>query len=209
MKLSHGLHLAYCTNIHRGESWAQTFDTLQKYTLAVREKVSPGKPYAIGLRLGADAARELSDRPKLLAFQKWLERTNCYVFTINGFPYGKFHGSRVKEQVYAPDWTTPERLNYTNLLFDLLVQLVPEGVEGSVSTVPVSFKGFKLDDRAIRAARTNLWRCVEPAARGANFTSALNPNRVACSKPPARPWRSSIRCAPTVPAICDWMNISA
>ena len=161
MKLSHGLHLAYCTNIHRGESWTQTFDTLQKYTLAVREKVSPGKPYAIGLRLGADAARELSDRQTLLAFQKWLERTNCYVFTINGFPYGKFHGSRVKEQVYAPDWTTPERLDYTNLLFDLLAQLVPEGVEGSVSTVPVSFKGFKLDDRAIRAARTNLWRCVE------------------------------------------------
>ncbi len=161
MKLSHGLHLAYCTNIHRGETWAQTFDTLQKYTLAVREKVSPGKPYAIGLRLGADAARELSDRPTLLAFQKWLERTNCYVFTINGFPYGKFHGGRVKEQVYAPDWTTPERLDYTNLLFDLLAQIVPAGIEGSVSTVPVSFKGFKLDDRAVRAARSNLWRCVD------------------------------------------------
>ncbi len=161
MKLSHGLHLAYCTNIHRGESWAQTFDTLQKYTLAVREKVGAGKPYAIGLRLGADAARELSDRGTLLAFQKWLERTQCYVFTINGFPYGKFHGSRVKEQVYAPDWTTAARLDYTNLLFDLLAEIVPPGVEGSVSTVPVSFKGFKLDDRAVRAARGNLWRCIE------------------------------------------------
>ena len=161
MKLSHGLHLAYCTNIHRGESWEQTFDTLQKYTLAVRDKVGGGKPYAIGLRLGADAARELSYRPSLLAFQKWLERHNCYVFTINGFPYGKFHGARVKEQVYAPDWTTLERLDYTNLLFDLLAEIMPSGVEGSVSTVPVSFKGFNLDDRAVRTARTNLWRCVE------------------------------------------------
>ena len=161
MKLSHGLHLAYCTNIHRGESWEQTFDTLQKYTLAVRDKVGGGKPYAIGLRLGADAARELSYRPSLLAFQKWLERHNCYVFTINGFPYGKFHGARVKEQVYAPDWTPPERLDYTNLLFDLLAEIMPSGVEGSVSTVPVSFKGFNLDDRAVRTARTNLWRCVE------------------------------------------------
>ena len=161
MKLSHGLHLAYCTNSHRGESWEQTFDTLQKYTLAVRDKVGGGKPYAIGLRLGADAARELSYRPSLLAFQKWLERHNCYVFTINGFPYGKFHGARVKEQVYAPDWTTPERLDYTNLLFDLLAEIMPSGVEGSVSTVPVSFKGFNLDDRAVRTARTNLWRCVE------------------------------------------------
>ena len=161
MKLSHGLHLAYCTNIHRGETWEQTFDALQKYTLAVRDKVGGGKPYAIGLRLGADAARELSYRPSLLAFQKWLERHNCYVFTINGFPYGKFHGARVKEQVYAPDWTTPERLDYTNRLFDLLAEIMPAGVEGSVSTVPVSFKGFKLDDRGARAARTNLWRCVE------------------------------------------------
>ena len=161
MKLSHGLHLAYCTNIHRGETWEQTFDTLQKYTLAVRDKVGGGKPYAIGLRLGADAARELSYRPSLLAFQKWLERHNCYIFTINGFPYGKFHGARVKEQVYAPDWTTPERLAYTNLLFDLLAEIMPAGVEGSVSTVPVSFKGFNLDDRAVRTARTNLWRCVE------------------------------------------------
>lgn len=161
MKLSHGLHLAYCTNIHRGESWTQTFETLQKYTLAVRDRVSGGKPYAIGLRLGADAARELSDPSTLKHFRAWLARENCYVFTINGFPYGKFHGTRVKEQVYAPDWTTRERLDYTNLLFDLLAEIVPPGIEGSVSTVPVSFKGFKLDERGARAARENLWRCVD------------------------------------------------
>src|SRR5215204_4934321 len=119
MKLKHGLHLAYCTNIHRGESWAQTFETLQKHTLAVRDRVSSGRPYAIGLRLGDQAARELGDGPTLKQFQAWLDRENCYVFTINGFPYGRFHGARVKEQVYAPDWTTPERLDYTNRLFDL------------------------------------------------------------------------------------------
>jgi sugar phosphate isomerase/epimerase len=165
MKLNHGLHLAYCTNIHRGESWVQTFDALQKHTLAVRDRVSPGKPYAIGLRLGADAARELSDRSTLDAFRKWLDRENCYVFTINGFPYGKFHGTRVKEQVYAPDWTTRARLDYTNLLFDLLAEIVPAGVEGSVSTVPVSFKEFIQDDRQIAESRANLWRCVEHIER--------------------------------------------
>ncbi|MEW6303398.1 MAG: metabolite traffic protein EboE [Verrucomicrobiota bacterium] len=161
MKLKHGLHLAYCTNIHRGETWAQTFDTLNKYTLAVRERVCPGKPYAIGLRLGEQAARELSEPATLTAFRKWLDQHQCYVFTINGFPYGKFHGTRVKEQVYAPDWTTRERLDYTNRLFDLLAQMVPNGVEGSVSTVPVSFKDFIKDERQVREARANLWRCVE------------------------------------------------
>jgi hypothetical protein len=161
MKLKHGLHLAYCTNIHRGESWAQTFDALKKYTLAVRDRVSKGKPYAIGLRLGSDAARELSDAQTFSDFHRWLERENCYVFTINGFPYGKFHGTRVKEQVYAPDWTTDERVDYTNLLFDLLVQLVPQGVEGSVSTVPGSFKEFITSQAQVQAMRDNVWRCVE------------------------------------------------
>ena len=131
MKLSHGLHLAYCTNIHRGEDWAQTFDSLQHYTLSVRERVCPDKAYAIGLRLSDQASRELSDPSTLLSFQRWLDKNQCYVFTINGFPYGRFHGTRVKEQVYAPDWTTRERLEFTNRLFDLLGQLTPAGIEGS------------------------------------------------------------------------------
>jgi len=170
MKLKHGLHLAYCTNIHRGESWEETFDALQKYALAVRDRVAHGQTYAIGLRLSDAASRQLSDPVTLLAFQKWLERERCYVFTINGFPYGKFHGGRVKEQVYAPDWTRRQRLEYTNRLFDLLGELVPAGVEGSVSTVPVSFKEFIRDQRQLNEAAANLWRCVEHIERVSRAT---------------------------------------
>jgi sugar phosphate isomerase/epimerase len=165
MKLSQGIHLAYCTNIHRGETWTETFDALQRYTLAVRARVCPNKPYAIGLRLSDQASRELSDKATLLAFQKWLDQNHCYVFTINGFPYGRFHGTRVKEQVYAPDWTTPERLAYTNRLFDLLAKLVPPGVEGSVSTVPGSFKEFVKTPDQLKEIRKNVWHCVEHIAR--------------------------------------------
>ena len=161
MKLSHGLHLAYCTNIHRGESWDQTFSTLKRYTLDVRRRVCPKEPYAIGLRLGYDAARELSQPTVLARFRDWLDKEGCYVFTINGFPYGTFHGARVKELVYQPDWTTPERLTYTNLLFDLLAELVPEGMDGSVSTVPVSYKELIDSERHVREARKNLWKCVD------------------------------------------------
>ena len=50
MELKHGLHLAYCTNIHRGEDWAQTFESLKTHTLGVRDRVAPGRAYAIGLR---------------------------------------------------------------------------------------------------------------------------------------------------------------
>jgi hypothetical protein len=142
MQLHHGIHLGYCTNIHRGETWEETWRGLEDYTLRVRREVSPKKPYGIGLRLSEQAARKLAEPCQLAEFQEWLEKHNCYVFTINGFPYGSFHGTRVKEQVFRPDWTTPERVEYTNLLFDLLSKLLPKGMSGSVSTLPGSFKEF-------------------------------------------------------------------
>jgi len=165
MILKHGLHLAYCTNIHRGETWGETFDSLKRHALAVRERVCPHDPFAIGLRLSHRATLALSEPRTLREFRRWLGRHDCYVFTINGFPYGRFHGTRVKEQVYAPDWTTPARLAYTNRLFDLLVRLLPSGVAGSVSTVPGSFKEFIRSPAQEKQIRQNLWRSVEHIAR--------------------------------------------
>ena len=165
MKLRHGQHLAYCTNIHRGENWPETFASLQLHTLAVRDKICPHAPFAIGLRLGERAAVELSERDTLLEFHRWLEKNSCYVFTMNGFPYGQFHGTRVKEMVYRPDWTSPERVAYTDLLFNLLAELLPAGIEGSVSTLPGSFKEFHPSADALKAIRQNLWRTVEHIAR--------------------------------------------
>jgi hypothetical protein len=164
VRLKHDIHLAYCTNIHRGQNWAETFETLKKYVLPVRDRVGAGKPYAIGLRLSNQASLELSERGTLTAFQRWLEKENCYVFTINGFPYGTFHGGRVKELAYVPDWTTNERVEYTNRLFDLLGELLPGGVEGSVSTVPGSFKPLIKTQEQVAAMRSNLWRSVEHVA---------------------------------------------
>jgi hypothetical protein len=161
MELNHGAHLAYCTNVHRGQNWPETFDSLQRYTMDVRNRVCPDRRFAIGLRLGSHAASELAENDTLLEFQRWLDKTNCYIFTINGFPYGAFHEVPVKEKVYLPDWTSPDRLDYTNLLFNLLAKLVPDGVAGSVSTVPGGFKQFIQTDAQKKAIRQNLWRCVE------------------------------------------------
>jgi hypothetical protein len=165
VQLRHNIHLAYCTNIHRGQNWTQTFDALVQYTLAVRDRVSRQKPYAIGLRLSNQAALELSDRTTLTKFQQWLDKENCYIFTINGFPYGTFHGGRVKELAYVPDWTTPERVEYTNRLFNLLSKLVPPGVEGSVSTVPCSFKPLIQTQEQVQQMRDNLWQSIEHIAQ--------------------------------------------
>jgi hypothetical protein len=157
VQLDHNHHLAYCTNIHPAESWVETLDALQKHTLMVRDQISPHDPYAIGLRLSARAAEELLQNDHLSRFEAWLAREHCYVFTINGFPYGAFHGTRVKENVYRPDWSTPERLHYTNQLFDIISRLAPDGVDGSVSTLPGSFKAFHADESVIFA---NLESCA-------------------------------------------------
>ena len=103
--------------------------------------------------------------PPCWSFNAGWDQNDCYVFTINGFPYGRFHGTRVKEQVYAPDWTSPERLAYTNLLFDLLAEILPAGLEGSVSTLPGSFKEFIRNGAQEKVIRENLWRCIVHAAQ--------------------------------------------
>lgn len=152
-------HLAYCTNIHPAESWQETLHVLKTHTLQVRDQVCPpNSAYAIGLRLSARAASELLQGNYLAEFKSWLEKENCYVFTINGFPYGSFHGTRVKEKVYQPDWSSSDRLDYTNDLFSIIAQLVPKGVDGSVSTLPGSFKEFHSDENAIFA---NLAACAQ------------------------------------------------
>jgi len=149
MRLKHDIDLGYCTNIHRGETWDETFSGLCLYTDEVRKQVAGDQPYGIGLRLGAAAASELAEsKEERDRFRKWLLDTNSYVFTVNGFPYGTFHGSRVKEQVYAPDWTSEARLAYTNQLFDLITDFAPAGSPASVSTLPGSFKEFIKADTA-------------------------------------------------------------
>ena len=192
MRFSNGLDLAYCTNVHRGNTWEETFRSLDKYVLAVREKVAPDERFAIGLRLGAEAAVKLSNPEQILRFQKWLESKDCYVFTINGFPYGNFHGQPVKEEVYRPDWATKERLSYTVLLFEILEQLLEPGEEGSVSTLPGSFKEFDTDEEAYSKIFENLLQCSDDIdriteAKHLDLHLGLEPEPLGCSRPLLKP----------------------
>lgn len=149
-------HLAYCTNIHPAETWAETQRMLQTNVLAVRNllraqgSLPPDAAFAIGLRLSAVAAKELLEGARLAHFRAWLAETNTYVFTINGFPYGNFHGTRVKEQVFRPDWSDPARLAYTKDLFRILAAIARLDISASVSTLPGSFKSFAADEALIR-----------------------------------------------------------
>jgi sugar phosphate isomerase/epimerase len=75
-------------------------------------------------------------------FRDFLRVQGLYVFTINGFPFGAFHGTAVKERVYRPDWLEEDRISYSDRLATLLASLLPadSALEGTVSTVPGAFR---------------------------------------------------------------------
>lgn len=151
-------HLGYCSNIHAGERWSEVRAQLARHIPAVRQRVAPGQAFGIGLRLSAQAAAELARPAVLDEFRAWLAREDAYVFTVNGFPHGAFHGSRVKSAVYEPDWRDPERLRYTLQLAELLAQLAPPDGRASLSTVPLGYAA-RLGD-ALPAMVEQLLRCV-------------------------------------------------
>ena len=133
-------HLTYCTNIHAAEHWSDMERGLREHLPQIKAQVSPDAPLGVGLRVAASAAQSLSE-PANMQQLKELLGDDYYVFTINGFPYGAFHGQRVKDGAYAPDWSQPERLEYTNVLASQLAQLLPSDMdEGSISTVPCTYK---------------------------------------------------------------------
>src|SRR5688572_16662123 len=126
MNIAKGFHLTYCTNIHPGETWEAVWESLKQYLLPIKANISPNKPFGIGLRLSNQASAELESGDNLAQFKAWLEDKGLYVFLINGFPFGSFHRSVVKDEVHQPDWTTPERLEYTRRLARILAYLLPE-----------------------------------------------------------------------------------
>lgn len=143
MRLDGPFHLTYCSNIHAGETWPEVSAALAATLPAVRAALgSDVGPLALGLRLSAKAAETLEAPAALERFLDFLERGNYYVLTINGFPYGAFHGERVKERVYQPDWRTEARVEYTNRLARLMARFLDDrpDIEGSVSTVPGAFR---------------------------------------------------------------------
>ena len=132
--------LTYCSNIHPGESWEEHFAQLQLHIPLIKKQVNPDGPFGIGLRLSNTASLELKLERNLLVFIEWLKENDCYVFTMNGFPYGSFHHTEVKDKVHAPDWTTRERVDYTIRLAEILSRLLPDNMEGGISTSPLSYR---------------------------------------------------------------------
>ncbi|WP_246274199.1 metabolite traffic protein EboE [Hyphomicrobium sulfonivorans] len=173
-------HLTYCTNIHAGETWEEIFAALRRNLPAVKQQVSPDAPMGVGLRLSAAAVDDLADPERVRELKAFLDAEGFYVFTVNAFPYGTFHATRVKEQVYEPDWRTQERLRFTDAAAYILSVLLPEGMAGSISTVPGGFKPAIATEPDIAAIVDNLVACAAQLyalseASGKHISLALEP----------------------------------
>ncbi len=160
-------HLTYCTNIHPARGFREVWGSLEQHTLPLKAALSPAAPFGVGLRLSGEESKEILEGDTLERFKAWLSEHGLYVFTMNGFPHGPFHGEPVKAEVHAPDWRTEERVAYTLRLADALAELLPEGVTGGISTSPLSYKAWvdESDEGVWRHLTENVVRVAEHLAK--------------------------------------------
>ena len=129
----------YCTNVHAGATLETMRANLERHALAVKQRYSPDRPMGVGLWLSAKAAEELLLNHGEHEFAEWLAERGLVPYTLNGFPFGDFHQEVVKHRVYEPTWWQPERLHYTMQLAQIHDAILPPGMEGSISTLPIAW----------------------------------------------------------------------
>ncbi len=173
-----GGHLTYCLNIHPTQTWNEVKAALLGPVAKVKAAVCPDAPFAVGLRFSGEALDDLNDPEKRAELKALLDDHDYLAITVNGFPCGRFHGARVKEEVYQPDWRSSDRVRYTNALADLMVEIAPAGERVSLSTVPGTFK--PLSEGAEAAMAENYLLCVAhlvklKARTGVSVALAIEP----------------------------------
>ncbi|WP_455233995.1 metabolite traffic protein EboE [Thiogranum longum] len=153
--------LTYCGNVHPGES-LESQERLIAGAIAGVRKARALDTMGSGLWLSDAAAGRLDGNDQATeAFTRILDENGIELFTLNGFPVGGFHDTRVKEKVYIPDWSQPGRLHYTLRLARILSVCLPEACRtGTISTLPLGYSGNWSKDR-FDAALGALCRVVQ------------------------------------------------
>jgi hypothetical protein len=146
----------YCTNVHAGATLAAMRDNLERHALAVKRAYSPDRPMGVGLWLSATASDELVASRGEAELAAWLAERGLVPYTLYGFPYGDFLQEIVKHRVYEPTWWQPERLHYTMQLVQILDAILPAGLEGSISTLPIAWGAPCPDRSELEQAAANL-----------------------------------------------------
>lgn len=103
--------IGYCGNVHPISSLSELIDTISGPTFDIAQQLQRIQPLALGLWLPEAALPEALKHSEKL--RQACDRMPFKLGGFNGFPMGVFHHQSVKEKVYTPDWTTPQRLEYT------------------------------------------------------------------------------------------------
>jgi hypothetical protein len=142
MNLGNGLgHLTYSTLVHQTDDWEQLWKSVNTYLPAVKARFAPSQKFGVCLRTSAPSAEMLSqDATKRADLKQFFKDQDLYLYTANAFVYGVFKKQVIKEDVYEPDWATPERREYTKKVANLLAELAPDGINPSIQTAPLGFK---------------------------------------------------------------------
>ena len=162
--------LGYCTNVHAGIEVDEVLANLETCAVDVRRRLQQST-LPVGLWLTHEAARTLRDDDALQTFADRIAALDLAVFTINGFPWGAFHGAVVKDDVYLPNWTDARRVEYTLDLARILARLTPAG--GSISTVPIGWPAHLDSDEALPEAARRLEEVAAALARQADETGVV------------------------------------
>jgi hypothetical protein len=168
------VQVGYCTNVHAGTGLEQARANLERFALGVKRAFRPEGPMGVGLWLSAAAAHQLLQRERgVTELGDWLARHGLVPFTLNGFPHGDFHQRVVKHRVYQPTWWEPARLEYTLDLITILDGILPPGMEGSISTLPICWGWPKPDVEELRACSSALRRVADRLAQLEQETGRL------------------------------------
>ena len=145
--------LAYCLNVHPTPTWEALLENVAKagqvrqlrhafpgmHTPAGQSQDSCGAEMGVGMWIPAELLSTARQPARISELKSTLEQHRLRPFTLNGFPFGNFHQPVVKHDVYRPTWADARRAGYTLELFQLLDDLLPADVEGSISTVPLAW----------------------------------------------------------------------
>jgi hypothetical protein len=158
MNLGKGLgHLTYSTLVHQTDNWEQLWKSVNTYLPAVKARVAPHEKFGVCLRTSAPSAELLSAEPSKVAdLKKFFADNDLYLYTANAFVYGVFKKQVIKEDVYEPDWATPERREYTKKVANLLAELAPEGINPSIQSAPLGFKPKVTGEDVVEAYTSNV-----------------------------------------------------
>jgi len=176
------VQLTYCGNVHPAGDLEEWLATVHRFAVPVAAaQRRRGLRFGLGAWWNAAVAQTLAGDPAARArLSAELAALDLPLWTLNVFPFGGFHDAVVKRAVYAPDWATEERLDYTRQCARVAAGLLPMGSTLPLSTLPLGYRGPGDAPADLRLMARNLVRCASSFAAieqqtGVRCTLALEP----------------------------------